>query len=577
MLWKHLSLIRKRQCVFILTLMIISSVLEVLSLGAVVPFLGVLTSPEYVFQHQLSQPLIQAFSMTSPRQLVLSLTCVFVGAVLISGMMRLLLLYMMTKVSLLVGADISIDIYRRTLYQKYSVHASRNSSEVINGIITKSNVVVSGVLTPILVLVSSFILFLGIMSALLAIDPKAAVSIFLCLGIMYSGVIYYSHRRLKANSLIFAKQSNLLLKTLQEGLGGIRDVILDGSQEFYCHRFRESDLVARRASGFNQFIAGCPRFIVESLGMSFIAVIAYFMILDKDGSSVTIPILGAIALGAQKLLPAIQTSYSSYANIKGSEASFQDVIDLLDQDMPMSTSQSAIVPLGFKKSVILENISFSYANTELLVLQDFSLEIPKGSHVGFIGETGSGKSTTIDIIMGLMVPTVGRIMIDGEELVDRNTQAWQKNITHVPQSIFLADGTIEENIAYGEDLNFIDHERMKVAADQAQISRFIEGLEAGYKSQIGENGVRLSGGQRQRLGIARALYKSFNVIVFDEATSSLDEQTEDKVMQSIKNLNHDSTVLIIAHRMSTLKNCDFIVEVKKDGVFRILDYSDIKN
>ena len=183
-LWKHLSLIRKRQCVFILTLMIISSVLEVLSLGAVVPFLGVLTSPEYVFQHQLSQPLIQAFSMTSPRQLVLPLTCFFVGAVLISGMMRLLLLYMMTKVSLLVGADISIDIYRRTLYQKYSVHASRNSSEVINGIISKTRTVIGGVVSPLLDLISSAILLVAIMSLLLAINTTITLSSFIGFGLI---------------------------------------------------------------------------------------------------------------------------------------------------------------------------------------------------------------------------------------------------------------------------------------------------------------------------------------------------------------------------------------------------------
>jgi len=574
-LWQHLSLRRKKQSALLLSLMIVTSGLEVFSLGAVIPFLGVLTNPEYIYQHALTQSVIEMLNVTTPKQLILPFTTLFIMAALLSGFSRLLLLYAMTKVLYLIAADIGVDIYRKTLYQKYSVHTGRNSSEIINGMITKTNAVISGVLNSVMVLVSSFILFLGIMSALLVIDPKAALSIFVGLGFLYAGVIYFTHNTLKKNSVIVATKSNLLVKYLQEGLGGIRDVLIDGSQEFYCKKYGDSDLILRKASGLNQFISGSPRFIMESLGMIVIAVIAYIMTQDGSIAAAAVPVLGAIALGAQKILPAIQQSYSAYANMKGSRSSLHDVIELLDQKIPLSTFQSSIATLGFKESIKLEEVFFSYAADKKFVLKDFSLEIPKGAHVGFIGETGSGKSTTVDIIMGLLSPTHGSILVDGVKISDGNTKAWQSHISHVPQNIFLSDGTIEENIAFGVPMEFIDHKRVRLASEQAQISEMVDSLELGYDTYIGENGVRLSGGQRQRLGIARALYKRSDVLVFDEATSSLDSATESEVMKSIANLDGDLTVLIIAHRLTTLKKCDFIVEIKKNNSMSLLKYSDI--
>ena len=253
------------------------------------------------------------------------------------------------------------------------------------------------------------------------------------------------------------------------------------------------------------------------------------------------------------------------------------MIELLDQKIPPSTFQSSLTALGFKNSIKLEEVCFSYSGDENFVVQDFSLEIPKGAHVGFIGATGIGKSTTIDIIMGLLSPTRGSILIDGVKINDENTKAWQSHISHVPQNIFLSDRSIEENIAFGVPIESIDHERVKLASDHAHISEMVEGLEFGYNTYIGENGVRLSGGQRQRLGIARALYKRSDVLFFDEATSSLDGETESKVMKSIIDLDGDLTVLIIAHRLTTLKNCDFIVEIRKDNSIAVLKYSDVHN
>ena len=274
-LWHHLTKRRQKQFSLLLILMIIASLAEIISIGAVLPFLGILTAPEQVYQHALMQPVIQILALTEPKQLILPLTILFITAALLAGVIRLTLLYAMTRLSFATGADLSINIYRRTLYQAYEVHVSRNSSEVINGIITKTNTVINGVISPTLNLVSSIILLVGIMGALFAINPTIALSASIGFGLLYWIVIRYTKTHLKDNSKTIADQSTQMIKSLQEGLGGIRDVLIDGTQQFYCKLYRNADLPLRRASGNNQFISGSPRYAMEAIGMTLIAGLAY--------------------------------------------------------------------------------------------------------------------------------------------------------------------------------------------------------------------------------------------------------------------------------------------------------------
>ena len=557
--------------------MMIASLFEVVSIGAIIPFLGILTAPEQVYQHQMTQPVIQLLQLTSPSQLLFPLTVVFISSVLLAGAIRLFLLYVMTKMIHATGSDLSVNIYHRTLYQNYTTHIARNSSEVINGIITKTNGVVGGVIEPILVMLSSIVLIIAIMIALLSIDIVIALTSLFTFGLLYWCVIIYTRKTLQENSQCIAEQSTQMVKSLQEGLGGVRDVLIDGTQEFYCKLYRNADISLRKASATNAFIGGSPRFVMEAVGMALIASLAYTISLRETGIAPVIPVIGALALGAQRLLPALQQAYKAYSQIKGSYSSFIDVLNLLEQPLPEYADQPQPKPIYFVKEIKLNNLNFRYTEDSPWILKNVNLSLKKGSRIGFIGVTGSGKSTLIDIVMGLLPPTEGVLIIDNQTINSRNRRAWQAHIAHVPQNIYLSDSTIEENIAFGIAKELIDHQRVKKAAQQAQIAELIEQWKDGYQTFVGERGIRLSGGQRQRIGIARALYKQADVLIFDEATSALDNETEQAVMDAIEDLSEDVTILIIAHRLTTLKKCDQIIKLEKNHTIHIGSYEEIVN
>lgn len=574
-LWRHISLIRRKQLAMLIFVMVLASLAEVASIGALLPFLGVLMSPERVLSDSHLQLMIAVFGITDGNQLIFPLTVVFVIAALISGAMRLVLLWGQTRLGFAIGADFSFQMYKNTLYQPYSIHVARNSSEVISGVSSKANLVVNYILISMLYIASSSLILLAIMSVLIIIDPLLALIVFGGFGITYSFILLVTKRRLARDSDRISRESNLVIKALQEALGGIRDVLIDGTQAAYCKIYRDADIPLRRSQANIQIISGAPRFLVESFGTVLIAILAYKLAGREAGVSGAIPVLGALALGAQRLLPVLQLIYWSMSNIRGHQSTLKEVIDFLDQSLPEESNLTLPEPISFNEHIRLNDVHFRYTETAPFVLKDINLEIPKRSRVGFIGSTGSGKSTLLDLVMGLLQPTKGVIEIDQVAITNKNYRAWQARIAHVPQSIFLADATIAENIAFGIPADKIDHERVKQAASRAQISETIESWTAQYDTFVGERGVRLSGGQRQRIGIARALYKQADVIVFDEATSALDNETESAVMSEIENLGDDLTLLIVAHRLSTLKKCTQVVELENGKIKRIGSYQEI--
>jgi ABC-type multidrug transport system fused ATPase/permease subunit len=576
-LWRRISLRRRRQFGLLLILMLFVSLSEVLSIGAVFPFISVLTAPERVFENPAIKPLIKNLGLSRPDQLLLPLTITFASAALVAGAMRLFLLWASTRLSFGAGADLSIDVYRRTLYQPYAVHCARNSSEIIDGIAGKTNVVIYNVVTPVLHFVSSVIVVFVILFFILTFEPAIAFAAVGGFGLIYMVIMKLTRKRLLIDSQRVSVESIRVIKSIQEGLGGIRDVLIDGSQPIYCRIYRESDLSLRRAQGNNLFISSSPRFLVEALGMVSIAIVAYFLRQRADGVSNAISILGILALGAQRLLPVLQQAYSAWSTIQGAQSSLRDTLELLAQPLPDYANSPNCQPIKFKKEIRINNLNFSYTQNDNYVISGVNLTIKKGEKVGFIGTTGSGKSTLIDIVMGLLQPSSGTIEIDGEVLTVANHRAWQSHIAHVPQTIYLADSSIEENIAFGVAKEKIDRKRVREAAAMAQIANCIESWPTQYRTFVGERGIRLSGGQRQRLGIARALYKQADVIIFDEATSALDNYTEQAVMTSIEKLNQNVTVLIIAHRITTLRSCSKIVELSDGKVKKICKYTDIIN
>jgi ATP-binding cassette subfamily B protein len=352
-------------------------------------------------------------------------------------------------------------------------------------------------------------------------------------------------------------------------------VLLDGTQPVYCDQYRQVDRRLRQAQCNNTFISQSPRFVMEALGMVLIAVLAYVLSLRAGGIAPSLPVLGALALGAQRLLPALQQAYSAWQSIAGNQASLADVMGLLDQPLPEELLLPLPPPLHFSRAIRFEAVRFRYDAQAPWVVDGLDFTIPKGARVGFVGSTGSGKSTTLDLLMGLLPPSQGRILIDDVELSSRGIRAWQQAIAHVPQSIYLADATLAENIAFGVRPEAIDSSRVHEAARQAQIADFIEAGAGGYQARVGERGVRLSGGQRQRIGIARALYKRASVLVFDEATSALDNATEQSVMNTIDGLDRELTILMIAHRLTTVQHCDMIIELDHGKVVAIGTYAEL--
>ena len=546
--------------------MFVAALAEVVSLGSVLPFVTILAAPELVWKHRMLAQAAHSVGIFSSDGLLLPLTVAFVVAALLAGVIRVLLLWASTRFTFAAGADLSMDVYRRTLYQPYSVHIARSSSEVITGIANKVGGTVLGVLLPALTLLSSVVLLAALMAALVAISPSVASIATLGFGGGYALITWVSRQRLRLNSEHIAREQTQLVKALQEGLGGIRDVLLDGTQQVYCDIYGRADQSLRHALGSNVFIAQSPRFAIEALGMVLIAALAYGLSRQPGGVSAALPILAALAVGAQRMLPALQQAFSAWATIAGNHASLADTVELLDQPVPAAAMEPVAAPLPLRDAIRFDDVRFRYAPDAPWVLDGFDLTIRKGDRVGLVGSTGSGKSTALDLLMGLLMPCGGRLLVDGEPVVGSRVRAWQRTIAHVPQSIYLSDSTLAENIAFGVARENIDFQRVRYAAHMAQIAEFIESRPEGYDAFVGERGIRLSGGQRQRIGIARALYKQASVLVLDEATSALDNATERSVMDSIDGFDRDLTVLLIAHRLSTVKRCDSIVELEHGRV-----------
>jgi len=566
-IWRHLSRRRRIQLSLLLLVMLASGLAELLSLGAVVPFLAVLSDPQHLWQEPQVQELASKIGFTSEIQLLILVTLMFAATAILAAIIRLSNLWLNGRFAAAVGSDLSIEAYRRTLYQPYEIHLQRNTAEVITATTSQISITVAGI-NALLQLITSAIVAAGLLAGLLVINAPVAMGAAALFSIAYAALAITSRRQLRLNGVKIAETSKQQLKALQEGLGAIRDVLLDGSQLTYLQIYRQADIPQRQLRAQNTFLATFPRFALEALGMVAIALLGGVVVIAKGSGLTVIPLLGSLALGAQRLLPALQQIYSSWASLKSYNAAIQDVLMMLSQPLPPRVE--CFEPLLLHHGIRLDKVHYAYSPEQTSVLKGIDLNIRFGECIGLIGSTGCGKSTTVDLLMGLLAPTAGRVLVDGENLHDPDNPerllAWRATIAHVPQSVYMADSSIIENIAFGIPREQIDLARVRQAASQAQIASFIESTPDGYESFVGERGVRLSGGQRQRLGIARALYKKARVLVLDEATSALDNSTEEAVMKAINTLRESLTVIIIAHRLSTVERCDRVIRLEHGTV-----------
>ena len=568
--WSLISLRRKYQVIFLLLLMLLSAGCELLSLAAIVPFLAALENPELLWKYAFIRKILITLGIESASKSLLFITLLFIFTVVLAALIRLLNLRISGILAAKIGSDLSIDAYKRTLYQPYEVHITRNTSTIINSMVSQVGRAVNG-LNNILLMMTSIIVSIALISGLIFINFTLTFYIFLSFSIAYCFLVLSSKRELKRNSEAIETVSIRLLKSLQEGLGSIRDVLMGNTQDEYVRLYEESDKPQRLLLAKNQFIASYPRYALEALGILIISVAGFVVVNNKGDGTQVIPLLGTFALGSQRLLPSIQGVYASWAKVKSYEADLRTVSYLISQ--PVNEFSPLRQENKLKNKVEFNDISYVYPNSNKPSILSATFTINKGDCIGIIGETGSGKSTLVDLIMGLLIPSSGTIFIDQKDLYGPNNQSnllsWRASIAHVPQSIYMSDKSIAENIAFGVPSHLINHSRVVFAAKKAHAFNFIMNLPSGFDSQVGERGISLSGGQRQRIGIARALYRDCHLLVLDEATSSLDSNTEKIIIKNIEEYNNQLTIIMIAHRLSTLECCNKRIKLE-NGVVRVI-------
>jgi ABC-type bacteriocin/lantibiotic exporter with double-glycine peptidase domain len=562
LLWHSLSFRRRLQLLLVLVLSLVACVTELMSIGAVLPFLLVITDPVRLYESPYVQPLVSYFNIPSAEYLLMPAVSIFIGIAMFSAFLKTFLMWLQFKVSNAIGIDIGFEIFRKSLYQEYSFFTTRNSTEIIIPITHYARSVVSTVIIPILLSITSLITITVIAVLLIMVEPLITSMTISAFALIYILISFFTKKRLGILSKQLSVEEGRVAKILQEGFGGIRDVLIDGTQEVFCSLYRRASTTIQSAETTVNLIGGAPRYIIESISICILVLGSVALSRRPEGFAVAIPVIGAIALGAQRMLPLAQQLYVSWTNLRSCRERLIATLYFLARPLPSWASNPSSL-IVFEKRICLKSVSFVHAGSNAQVLKNINISIAKGARVGIIGKTGSGKSTLLDILMGLIHPTSGSLCVDEVDINRLNNRGWQKHIAHVPQNIFLSDGSIAQNIALGIPTDDIDINRVKMVAEIAQLKNFLLTLPNGLHTTVGERGVRLSGGQRQRIGIARALYKGVDVMVFDEATSALDEETEGLLMNAINNLPTNLTVIMVAHRLNTLNKCDYIIEIKE--------------
>lgn len=571
---KRLERRRRWQLLGVALLAFASSAAEVMSIGVLYPFLALLSGVPLGGNLPAFEEIYSVIPALRGQEPIVAITSMLVFTLLLAAGLRVLTTWANARLTQFIGTEVSADIFRRTMYQPYLCHVSRNSSEIIAALTGKVGTVVVGIIAPTLLLIQSVIIAVVIIVTLIVANWILAGLMMVFFGLLYGVVIAVTKERLFVYGARISEMSNEIIKLLQESLGGIRDVLIDNSQEVYCRQFNAVSTALRRVQANIMIVSNSPAYVIVTLGMIVLCVMGAYIMVRDQGASNVLPLLGVFALGAQRLLPMLQQAYSCWSSIHSSRQSFVDVLALMDQPSVLTTATSP-EPLPLFHSIELSRIFFRYPGRDAFVLADLYMRIVRGQRIGIFGVTGGGKSTLMDILMGLLPPTMGALKIDGVVVDESLQSAWRRNIAHVPQTIHLTDGTVLENIALGVPRDEIDMERVLRAAKGAQIADTIASLPEGFQTLVGERGVRLSGGQRQRVGIARALYKQADVIVFDEATSALDSETERGVIEVLNSLGPDITLFMVAHRLSTLEQCDVIHEIANGKVVRSGTYTEL--
>lgn len=561
-------------------LVILMAIMELAGIASIGPFMALVADISLLETNPLYHSLYTASGFNNPNDFLFITGIVVLIMLIIASCTSIFTTWRLSLFSMQVGTEIADRLYKHYLEQNWLFHASGSSAQLTKQITTESGRVTSAVILPLMNLNSKLTLAIFISVAVISYNPLVAVIGLIIFTGGYLTIYTLIKKRLKHNSQTISNASTQRFRLMNEGFGGVKDILLLNRNKYFIKKFHEQGKKLALAQGTTLAYAQVPRYFMELIAFgAMIALVLVLLKLHNGMVNQVLPILAVYALAGFKLLPALQQIYSSITTIKGSITAFAsikpDLIASENQNKNNTLDQSQL-----KKQVdiapgdiSLNDVSFTYPDKDTPVLTNLNLHIPVNTTVGLVGKSGSGKSTSIDLILALIEPQTGQLKI-GDTVIDKNNkQLWQKKIGFVPQSIFLSEGSIAENIAFGLSPDEIDLDKVKQAATLAHLNELIESLPNGLHTKVGERGVQLSGGQRQRIGIARALYNQASVLVFDEATSALDGITENIIMSAIHELAGKKTIILIAHRLKTVKQCDIIYMMENGKIIDQGDYA----
>jgi len=543
------------------------AIFEVVGISSIAPFMAMIVSPDIIHENAYLEFVYNAFNMESDTGFIALTGVMVIVMLLISNSYQAFMTWKLTYFARLQSHRLSVRLLQHYLRQPYSFHLSRNTSDLSKNILSEVGRGINGVILTGLQVFSKIIIAFFVLVLLLMVDIQIAIIAALLLGGAYSLIYRLVRKRLYNIGLSSTKVNFEAFKAVNEAISGVRDIILKGSGEEFVKRFSKPSELQAHYSAQNTIISLLPRYMIEVIVFSGILGVVISVAISGNDTKNIIPFMSLYALAGYRLLPALQQIYSGISNVRYNLPSLNIIIDDLFQAQDIvSIGVSHTTSLKFNDKLTIENVNFSYPGEKKFVLKGVNLEILKNTTVGLVGTTGSGKTTLVDIILGLFSQKSGNILVDNVKIDKKNISSWQKNVGYVPQSIYLIDDTIERNIAFAIPDDKINCNKIRVAAKMASLDIFVDSLPNKYQTYIGERGVRLSGGQRQRIGIARALYSDPEVLILDEATSSLDGITELAIMDAIHKLAHKKTIIMIAHRLSTVKECDNIFIINNGSV-----------
>ncbi|MHB1927752.1 MAG: ABC transporter ATP-binding protein [Leptospirillum sp.] len=572
-LYSLLSTGHRKKLAALSLLVILSGFMEIGGIASIMPFMGMVVNPRIVTENHTLSLLYRHLSFSGPRPFLVFLGFVVLGVLFLSNLVSALTIWSILRFSFLTGKDLSRMMFSAYMNHPYVFFLDRNTSELIQNTLYEIGRIVNGVLIPLLTLGSRSVIALSILALLVWVNPLLALLSGGVLGGAYLAVYLLVKKTLGTTGREVSRENALRTQVAYEAFGAVKDIKILGREEEFYNRFSRPVERYSFYQSKSQMISLLPRYALETLAFGGIILIVIILLSGGGSLEKTLPLISLYALAGYRLMPALQAIFGNLTALRFNRSAVDRVTEDLSALRADPRTSGLVVPppvnrpLSFSRSIDLENIVFHYPSREEAVLKAITLSVPANTSIGIVGATGSGKTTCLDILLGLLDPASGRLLVDGVPVTPENRRAWQANIGYVPQQIMLLDDTVLNNIAFGIPNEKIDREKAVRAAKLAHLHDFImEELPDGYQTPIGERGIRLSGGQRQRIGIARALYHEPSVLVLDEATSALDNITENVIMEALNTLSRQKTIIMVAHRLTTVRECDTIIVLEQGRI-----------